>query len=309
MKKTDLARLLLQSMNLFLFHRNTPLFATLILTDRCNLSCRYCRLHNYHAARESSKEPYYTFEQICEDMKKIYKKGVRILCFSGGEIALWEYDGHTVRELVEVAKKIGFVYVAIATNGTIYFDYGAADFILISIDGSKEMHDSLRGESYDCILGNIRKANETRPHTIVIFMEINKINYKEIQAVCKLAKENPDICAASFNFHTPFHGTENLTLTKEEKSLCCRELEHQIKEGYPIANMKSVFRYLEENDFPTPCRQLMVMDAGEEILCNRCSKENLCDQCGYFETAEIAMMFDGKLRVWWDAIRTYRRFL
>ena len=98
---SDMARLSFQITKRFLLQRNTPLFATMILTNRCNLSCRHCVLHNNLEA----DEPKYTFEQVVLDMKKLYKRGVRILCLSGGEIALWETKEHTIREIVEEAKK------------------------------------------------------------------------------------------------------------------------------------------------------------------------------------------------------------
>ncbi len=56
-------------------------------------------------------------------------------------------------------KKIGFVYVTLVTNGTININYGKADFILISVDGSPKTHDSIRGPSYQKIIENIRKIH------------------------------------------------------------------------------------------------------------------------------------------------------
>lgn len=303
MNISDRARLSFQITKIFLFQRNTPLFATMILTDRCNLSCSHCVLHHNLEA----DEPRYTFEQIVFDMKKLYKRGVRILCLSGGEIALWETKEHTISEIVAQAKKIGFVYVALATNGTIDIDYGKADFILISVDGSPEIHDSIRGTSYQKIIENIRKNPSDNKF---IFMEINQINKNEIRSVCELARDEANIKAVSFNFHTPFAGTADLALSREEKKDCCIQLCQLMKDGYPVLNLKSCFPYIVENNFKKPCRQLMVMDKGEEIICNRCVKEKgLCGNCGYFETAEVSMIFKGNVKVWLDAVRVYGRLL
>ena len=168
------------------------------------------------------------------------------------------------------SKKIGFVYVALATNGTIDIDYGKVDFILISVDGSPEIHDSIRGTSYQKIIENIRKNPSDNKF---IFMEINRINKNEISSVCELARDETNIKAVSFNFHTPYVGTADLALSRAEKKIA-------------VTNFKK------------PCRQLMVMDKGEEIICNRCVKEKgLCDNCGYFETAEVSMLFKGNVKV------------
>ena len=303
MKRTDAVRLLFHGIRIFLTKRDTPFFATLILTDQCILSCQHCCLHNY---RCEDKE-IYSFEQVCADMREMYQDGVRILCLSGGEIALWETNEHSIRELVDAAREIGFLYVALATNGTIPIDYGNADFVLVSIDGAREVHDLIRGKTYDRILENIRKRENDK---IVIFMDINHINQREIANVCQLAKDEPNIRAVSFNFHTPFSGTEELALSFEEKKRCIQEIRELMKEGYPVLNLRSCFHYLLNNDFPKPCRQLMVMDFSKRLLCNRCiEEEGLCAKCGYFETAEIAMMFRGKINVIMDAFLTYRKYL
>jgi MoaA/NifB/PqqE/SkfB family radical SAM enzyme len=300
MKKKDMLQLAFHSFIIFFLKRKQPLFGTLILTDQCNLFCRHCKLHNYN-------EKEYTFEQLCKDMSNMYKRGVRILCLSGGEIALWENEEHTVKELVGIAKKMGFLYVTLATNGTIPIDYGDADFVLVSIDGSRESHNRIRGDSYDRALSNIRAA---KPDKIVIYMTINKWNKHEIGEVCRLAKNEANIRAVSFNFLTPFPGTEELALSQDEKESCSRQICSYMEAGYPILNLKSCLPYLVEGTFPKPCEQMMVLDHGEELLCNRCIKEpGLCRECGYFETAEISMMFQGKITVITDALKTYRKYL
>ena len=278
MKTTDMLHYIFYSAFIFLFHKERPMFGTLILTDRCNLSCVHCKLSGY-------RNEIYSFEEVCADMTLMYKKGVRILCFSGGEIALWENETHTLKELIEIAKKMGFWYVILATNGTIPIDYGEADFILISVDGTRESHNRIRGNCYDDVLNTIQSRRSDR---IVIYMAINKWNQHAIGEVCELAKREPSVRAVSFNFHTPFSGTEELLLDREEKIDCCQKIRQYMKAGYPILNLKSCFSTIAEGNFQKPCRQMMVMDHGEEMQCNRCIRQaGLCKSCGYFEAAEI----------------------
>ncbi len=303
MRRSEIIRLMLYSMKILIFQREIPLFATVILTDKCNLSCKHCCLHNYRDVGEED----YSLEHLYADLLRLYQKGVRILCFSGGEIALWENKDRTIRQLVKKAKEIGFFYVTLATNGTIPLDYGDADFVLMSIDGTRDSHNAIRGDTYDQILGNIRTNASDR---IAIFMELNQINKQDIRSVCILGKEEKNICAVSFNFHTPFIGTESLALSYEEKRDCLKEIEQLKKEGYQILNLESCFQNILDNNFKKPCKQLMVLDHGDDIICNRCSKEKgLCDQCGYFETVEIARIFSGNPRVCLDALLTYGRIL
>lgn len=43
-------------------------------------------------------------------------------------------------------------------NGTFKIDVPQADLILISLDGGKEKHNYIRGETYDNIISNVRNA-------------------------------------------------------------------------------------------------------------------------------------------------------
>ena len=60
-----------------------------------------------------------------------------------------------LRDLVIEAKKMGFLIVNVVTNGTFKLDLPEADLILLSLDGDKERHNIIRGDTYDTIMGNI----------------------------------------------------------------------------------------------------------------------------------------------------------
>ena len=55
-----------------LFGREDPILGTIIVTDRCNLSCRHCSVNNL----TSVMHPY---EQLQQEMQQLYGMGVRIL--------------------------------------------------------------------------------------------------------------------------------------------------------------------------------------------------------------------------------------
>lgn len=300
MKISNLLYFLSFGLSTVIFKRKKPLFGTLILTDRCNLSCRHCGLSNINSK-------VYSYTQIKNDMQQLYQKGVRVLCFSGGEPLLWKDNGKTVKDLILEAKDMGFLFVTVATNGTIPIDLSEADFILVSLDGSKEIHNLIRGNTFDIILNNIRNSNSDK---IFAFMAINKLNKSEIQNVCQIVRNEKNIRAVSFNFHTPFHGTEELALNPLEKKQCCDVITDMIHKNIPVLNLKSCFPNIIDNKFSTPCYQTVVIENGELLTCNRCIKEkDLCSHCGYFLTAEFSMVFDGKIRVVFDALRTYLKFV
>lgn len=282
------------------FKRKKPILGTIILTDKCNLTCRHCAVNNITAAIH----PHF---QIMEEMRELYRMGVRILFFCGGETFLWEDRGMVLRDLVVAARKMGFLIVNVVTNGTFPLDLPEADLILLSLDGGREKHNEIRGDTYDKILENIRDAPSGN---ICLYMAINQINKGDIPQVCRVAREEANVRAVSFNFHTPYPGTEGLSLSPAEKRECCGVIEGMMREGAPVFNLKSAFPYIVENRFPTPCRQCVVMEKGRLSSCGRCvDVPGLCGQCGYFFAAEYALIFQGRLKVIWDMLKTYLRYV
>ncbi len=283
-----------------LFRRNTPILGTIILTDRCNLHCKHCSVNNIISAD-------YPYEQIRGEMELLYSMGVRILFFCGGETFLWRDGARGLRDLVVEAKEMGFLIVNTVTNGTFPIDLPEADLVLLSLDGDRAAHNAIRGDTYDAILSNIRGAASDN---ICLYMAVNQLNRHAVTHVCQVAREEPNVRAVSFNFHTPYPDTASLALSRGEKQAVCSLLEERMAAGDPIFNLKTAFPYLIDNSFPTPCRQCVVVERGKVSVCGRCIHvPGLCDQCGYFFAAEYALIFQGKLPVIWDMLSTYLKYI
>ncbi|MGI5962103.1 MAG: radical SAM protein [Lawsonibacter sp.] len=283
-----------------LFRRTDPILGTIILTDRCNLHCRHCSVNNLLAQD-------YPYQNIRQEMEQLYAMGIRILFFCGGETFLWRDGTMTVSHLVEEAKEMGFLLVNVVTNGTFPLDVPQADLILLSLDGDRAAHNTIRGDTYDTILANLRAAPK---NNICLYMAINRLNQGTVDAVCQLAKAEPNVRAVSFNFHTPYPDTQDLALNRAEKQAVCQLLAARMREGYPIFNLRSAFPALVQNTFPTPCRQCVVMERGKLSVCGRCIEvPGLCQQCGYFFAAEYSLLFHGNLPVLWEMLTTYPRYL
>lgn len=282
------------------FKKKEPLIGSVILTDKCNLNCKHCSVNNITAIMPS-------YSQIKADMQTLYDKGVRILFLYGGEPFLWRDGELTVRDLVVEAKRMGFLLVNLVTNGTFPIDVPEADLMMVSLDGDKERHNTIRGNTYDTILENVRNATSDN---ICFYMAINQINKDAVRDVCLLAKEMPNVKAVSFNFHTPYPDTRALLLSKEEKKNVCNTLAQMMDEGAPVLNLKSAFPYLINNSFPTPCHQSLIIENGNISVCGRCIDEpGLCDECGYFFAAEYTLLFKGNLKITFEALRTYMKYL
>ena len=287
-------------MKTILFRKQEPILGTVIVTDKCNLHCKHCSVNNITAVL-------YPYQQILWEMRQLYDMGVRILFFCGGETFLWRGGDYTLRDLVIEAKRMGFLIVNVVTNGTYPLDLPEADLILLSLDGDREHHNAIRGDTYDTIFQNIRNATADN---ICFYMAINQINKDSVRDVCLAARDTPHVKAVSFNFHTPYPDTKELALSKEEKDQCCRTIAQMMEEGAPVFNLKSAFPYLIDNSFPTPCHQCVVMENGELSTCGRCIHvPGLCQQCGYFFVAEYTLLFQGNPKVIIEMLRTYLKYI
>ena len=128
--------------------------------------------------------------------------------------------------------------------------------------------------------------------------------------VCQIAKDTKNVRAVSFNFHTPYPDTRNLFLSKGEKQKIADTILQLINEGYPIFNLKASLPYLVNNSFPTPCYQCLVIEDGKISVCGRCiDVPGLCEECGYFFVAEYTLLFRGNLKIAFEAVRTYLKYV
>ena len=283
-----------------LFRKKKPILGTVIITDKCNLSCKHCSVNNITAI-------IHPYEQIKKEMQQIFDMGVRILFFCGGETFLWRDGDRTLRDLVIEAKKMGFLIVNVITNGTFEIDLPEADLILLSLDGDRERHNEIRGNTYDTIMKNIENATKDN---ICFYMAINKINKDTIRHVCLTARDTKNVRAVSFNFHTPYPDTKDLALTREEKAQCCETIKEMMGAGVPVFNLKSAFPYLIDNSFPTPCHQCIVIENGKISTCGRCIEvEGLCEKCGYFFVAEYTLLFRGNPKIIVEMLSTYLKYI
>ncbi len=283
-----------------LFRKKDPILGTVIVTDRCNLKCKHCSVNNITAVM-------HPYSQIQGEMKQLYDMGVRILFFCGGETFLWRDGDKSIRNLVREAKQMGFLIVNVVTNGTFPIDLPEADLILLSLDGDRERHNAVRGDTFDTIMENIRNATSDN---ICFYMAINQINKDAIAEVCRLARDTANVRAVSFNFHTPYPDTRELALSKDEKRECCEVIKKMMKEKAPVFNLKSAFPYLIENIFPTPCHQCVVIENGKVSVCGRCiDVPGLCEECGYFFVAEYTLLFRGNPKVIFEMLRTYLKYV
>jgi MoaA/NifB/PqqE/SkfB family radical SAM enzyme len=164
-----------------LFRRKDPILGTIILTDACNLHCRHCAVNNI-------AQRYLSVEGVRAEMRRYYQAGVRILFFCGGETFLWKDGELGLRDLVIEAKAMGFYLVNVVTNGTLGLSLPEADVVFLSLDGMREAHNQIRGDTFDTIMANLEKAGDSN---VCVYMAINKINLQDIEALAQLVRDHP----------------------------------------------------------------------------------------------------------------------
>lgn len=163
----------------------TPIMrAELILTDRCNFSCPYCR------GLRSDIQGDMSFEQASKTLGLLIREGLTNVRFSGGEPTIYK----DLPILVNAARIGGVERIAISTNGTASLeDYkflinmGANDFS-ISLDSccasfNKEMTGGV--DAFDIVVSNIRELSKLTYVTVGIV--ITEDNYQSVPDIIEFA--------------------------------------------------------------------------------------------------------------------------
>ena len=150
----------------------------LILTDKCNFKCPYCR--------GSSKKTRGTLSfERAKHMVDIYKSHrLRNIRFSGGEVTLLPY----LVDLVKYTANVDIGRIAISTNGSapfgLYkelFNEGVNDFS-ISLDACcTSTSSTMAGKDgyYETILENIKKLSELTYVTVGVVLNDENVNEAE----------------------------------------------------------------------------------------------------------------------------------
>lgn len=299
MKLTAFASLALSGLMAMVCSQRPPVLATIILTDRCNLSCRHCAVSNQNIS-------FSNYQETIELMRRLRNEGVKILFFCGGEVFLWQDGGYTIHHLVREAKKIGFALVCVVTNGTISVEIPEADLVFLSIDGMEEAHNTIRGNTYRAILSNLQKVSKPN---VIFYMAVNNLNYNDIRDVTGLAAESDRVKAISFNFHTPYAGTEGLSLSREQKEQAVVSIKTLYREGAPVFNLPVGLDYYLRGIWDRPCHQCVVYENGKGFTCGRCSEiPGLCRECGYLFAVEFSLLLKGNLRAIGEMLSTYLKY-
>jgi MoaA/NifB/PqqE/SkfB family radical SAM enzyme len=259
-----------------LFRKHDPLIRGLVLTNRCNLRCRHCRV-----TARGDKD--LSFAEIQEAIESFYQEGGRCLYLEGGEPFLWRDGDHRIEQVVEYARGTGYFTVIIYTNGTIPLQT-SADTVFISVDGLEQTHDYLRGPSFGKIVDNIRRSSH---RSLFLNFTINSRNQAELEDFCAYVDGLEHVRGTFFYFHTPYYGRDELYLDAPQRAEILRRL-LACKKKYRILNSGAGLRSALRNDWKRPLDVCSVYEKGDTFRCCRYNDDpELCRECGYLSYAEI----------------------
>ena len=258
---------------------DAPLIRGLVLTNRCNLHCRHCDVATRGALD-------LTFEEVTTAVTAFYGAGGRCLYLEGGEPFLWRDGPYRLEDIVDFAHGLGYLTVIVYTNGTLPL-HTAADTVFVSIDGLPATHDSLRGTSFERIIGNIRES----PHaSLFVNFTVNSVNRHELLAFCELAEGEDAIRGIFFYLHTPYYGHDALELDAVERRRVLTEL-LSLSRDHRLLNTRAGLRAALRNDWARPMNVCTVFEKGTLYECCRnVGDPELCRQCGYLSYAEIGQV-------------------
>ncbi len=229
-----------------LFGWKKPLQSVIFITDNYDLPCKYCTLPpNLHSHTK-------TYRQIREELKYCHTLGARFVHLDGGNPITWKDGEENINDLCLLARRTGFYSVSITTNAQASFTDCAADMIWVSIDGTKEFHNKIRGKgSFERLEENIAKSGHDR---LFAEMTVSKLNYNDVHDTLLYVRESPYFHSISINFQISSKNTSNLALEQAERNKVIDLILQMKKEGYPVCNSNSELRRMKKQNFTSRCQ-------------------------------------------------------
>lgn len=180
------------------YHRSKCILFQWQITDRCNHRCLHCYQESY-----SNDGPSY------DDLLGMLQQFKTLLTLRKRQIGDNNLHAHVIltggepfirddfMSLVETiaAQKDDFSF-SVLTNGSLinrslarYLRFLAPDFVQVSIDGTKETHDSIRGTGdFDRTVSAVKHLVKANIRTLVSFTA-NRDNYREFESVGSLGRK------------------------------------------------------------------------------------------------------------------------
>lgn len=240
MNLTDKIRIGTKIIDGLVFRKKNIISVEFAITYKCNLCCSYCIL-DYPSSFKESENNQVRKEMALQEIKKVFSllNGLNVerINLSGGEPLVRD-------NIIEILEDVFLnkFKVSLTTNGILvpaYIDLlMKLDLLIISIDGTKETHDSLRGEgTHECALKAIELSKKKGIKMFFSTVVTQKTTEKDLSFLLKLSAFYDTFCI----FQPVWYGG-----SYENGYVRCNNLEQSL----PIpedGQLKNLYKYLKRN--------------------------------------------------------------
>jgi len=234
-----------------ILNQRRPFSVNWSLTNRCNLSCAYCSI-------PERSENELTTEQVLRLIDEMSKAGVIKLGLSGGEPLL----RHDLDLIIDKAKENN-IFISLTTNGILAKKWlktlKKIDCVLLSMDGSQEVHNQTGKWNVNKLLDSIRMLKDNKV-SVAISAVMTKPSLLNIDYLFKLSDEYKIRIAFQPFSYVKFLSlaktkTCDIAPSKEETRAAVEKIMAAKENGLPILNSTLFLKMLMgQNKFdPQKC--------------------------------------------------------
>lgn len=259
-----------------ILRRPEPLIYGVAITDRCNFSCKGCKVAN-------TGRPDMTYDELVGRLRDAYARGFREVYFTGGEPTLWRDGERGLADAIDAARRLGFFHVHLYTNGTQGLAW-PVDLAWVSMDGLPETFSLRRGDHFDEVERAVRESGHPR---LAVIYTIDRNTERGIEPFLEWVKRTRlPVLGVMFYFHTPYYGIDELFLSAEERAPIIERLRTAIGRGLPVLNSRAGLALLDSGRWERRTHAAVVADVEGESVCCR-APDKACAECGYTAATEI----------------------
>lgn len=222
----------------YLFNKKTPLSVVLLITDRCNSKCKYCKIWDRNKKEMTTQQVYSLIGELAD-------MGTQKFSIFGGEPLLRKDIG----DIINYAKSKD-LFVSMGSNGFLLDkkidQIKNLDMLNLSFDGPEKVHDTHRIKgAHDMVINAIRTARENGIRVITQTV-ITKHNLGCLDYILKKAEEMDFLAGFQPAMNRPLSGKKLSSLIPDEKEYkkTINWLIEQKKQGSRIANSKGGLQHL-----------------------------------------------------------------
>lgn len=202
------------------------------LTKRCNLFCKHCYIDAGDKKEDELKK-----DEAFSVIEELSSLDFKVILFSGGEPLFYPY----LFELNERCKAYG-IKTCLSSNGSLITEEIAIkikdanfEYVGISIDGTKEIHDRFRGSSgsFDKAINGLRVLKECGVKRGIRFT-LTKENIESLPSVIELGIREEVDRFCLYHLVSTGRGREDMDIKKDERRKVIEYLIKMINNGINI---------------------------------------------------------------------------